>query len=256
VVEANYREIDTPPHATDNLPNCDTKTSDMKTLIIPDLHHHIENAERWLSTQPFERVVFLGDYFDDFGDNVSDARKTATWLRRQIETTEDIFLLGNHDAPYMFPENPQLYCPGFTKPKAAGIREILKPEHWKRLQLATVEQGWLLSHAGFHPSWIGDIPLNELTALCDISMRRAARGVPDPLFGAGHDRYGTQDIGGPLWLDWASLVPILGINQIVGHTPGSKVRAKVTPNSKNYCLDVRNGCAAAILSDGEILILE
>jgi len=227
----------------------------MRTLIIPDLHHHVENAERWIASQSADRVIFLGDYFDDFGDNVSDARKTAEWLRRRIETTQDIFLIGNHDAPYMFPENPQLYCPGFTKPKAAGIREILKPEHWKRFQQATIEQGWLLSHAGFHPNWISGVPLNELSTLCDNSMQRAARGVPDPFFGAGIDRDGSQGVGGPLWLDWASLVPIPGINQIVGHTPGSKVREKVTPDSKNYCIDVRNGCAAAILLNGETQIL-
>ncbi len=228
----------------------------MRTLIIPDLHHHVENAERWLSTQQYDRVIFLGDYFDDFGDNVSDARKTAAWLRQRIETTQDVFLLGNHDAPYIYPENPQLYCPGFTKPKAAGIREILSPMHWKRLQLATLEQGWLISHAGFHPDWIRGVPLSELSTFCDTSMRRAARGVPDPLFGAGRDRYGSQSVGGPLWLDWASLVPLPGINQVVGHTPGSTVREKITPDSKNYCLDVRNGCAAAILSDGQIQILD
>jgi hypothetical protein len=228
----------------------------MKTLIIPDLHHHVENAERWIASKSADRVVFLGDYVDDFGDNVSDARKTAEWLRRRIETTQDVFLLGNHDAPYLFPENPQLYCPGFTKPKAAGIREILTPEHWKRFQLAVIEQGWLLSHAGFHPEWIGPFPLSTLTNSCAAALQRAARGEPDPLFGAGRDRDGFQSVGGPLWMDWASLVPIPGINQIVGHTPGTKVREKITADSKNYCLDVRNGSAAAILSDGEVCILE
>ena len=228
----------------------------MKTLIIPDLHHHIENAERWLSTQQFDRVVFLGDYFDDFGDNVSDARKTATWLRRRIETTQDIFLLGNHDAPYMFPDNPQLYCPGFTKAKAAGINEILAPEHWKRFQLAHREQGWLMSHAGLHPNMLPSEGLDGLEQRCHLSLDRASQGKSDPLLAWGMDRLGPEIVSGPLWLDWESLRPITGINQIVGHTPGSKVRKKVTPTSKNYCLDVRNGCAAAILSKGEILILD
>ena len=227
----------------------------MRTLIIPDLHHHVENAEHWLSSQQFDRVIFLGDYFDDFGDNVSDSRKTAGWLRHRIETTQDIFLLGNHDAPYRFPDNPQLYCPGFTKPKAAGIREILKPKHWARLQLAVVEQGWLLSHAGFHPFWLGNAPLSAVAALCDSALERAARGEPDPLFGAGSDREGSQHLGGPLWMDWHSLVPIPGINQLVGHTPGIAVREKIANSSRTYCLDVRNGAAAAIISSGEITVL-
>jgi hypothetical protein len=57
-------------------------------------------------------------------------------------------------------------------------------------------------------------------------------------------------------MDWDSLVPIAGINQIVGHTPGRQVREKHTPSSRNYCLDVKNGSVAAILSDGELNILE
>lgn len=54
----------------------------MSTLIIADLHHYTENADRWLESQQFDRVIFLGDYFDDFGDNVNDARRTARWLLR------------------------------------------------------------------------------------------------------------------------------------------------------------------------------
>jgi hypothetical protein len=57
-------------------------------------------------------------------------------------------------------------------------------------------------------------------------------------------------------MDWDSLVPISDINQIVGHTPGRKVREKHTPDSRNYCLDVKNGSVAAILEDGELNILE
>jgi hypothetical protein len=52
--------------------------SHVRALIIPDLHHHTENADYWLSSQTYERVIFLGDYFENFGDDVSDARLTAT----------------------------------------------------------------------------------------------------------------------------------------------------------------------------------
>lgn len=144
----------------------------MRTLIIPDLHHHMENAERWFATQGFERAIFLGDFFDDFGDGLEDAKHTALWLRNRIESAPaDVFLLG------------------------------------------------------------------------------------DPLLGAGRDRFGPQPIGGPLWLDWSSLIPISGINQVVGHTPDNRVREKSAPGSKNYCLDVRNGEAAAMLENGKITVL-
>lgn len=228
----------------------------MKTLVIADLHNHIPHAEHWLTTQSYGKVIFLGDFFDDFGDDVADARRTAAWLRRRIEGTRDVFLLGNHDASYMFPDNPHLFCPGFSLEKSEGIAQILLPEHWKRFQMMSLEQGWLLSHAGFRPEWLQGGGLGRLAGLCDSALQRAENGLGDPLLGAGRDRGGPQQIGGPLWLDWQSLVPIPGINQVVGHTPGNQVREKTTPQSQNFCLDVFNGMASAIIEDGAIRVLD
>jgi len=227
----------------------------MRLLIVPDIHNHTENAEHWLKTQQFDRALFLGDYFDDYEDNVTDARGTALWLRHRMETTDDIFLLGNHDVAYMFPDDPQLYCPGFTRAKAQGIREILSPKHWRRFRLAQAEQGWLISHAGFHPVWIKDPTVERILERCEKAMALARLNVVDPILGMGEDRGGVQRFGGPLWMDWDSLLLIPGINQVVGHTPGGDVRTKLTRNSRNYCLDVKNGSVAAILAGGKLEIL-
>src|SRR6266478_5050422 len=97
----------------------------MRTLIIPDLHHHTENADYWLRSQTYDRVILLGDFFDDFGDDISDARQTAMWLRRRLDSSDDVVLLGNHDAAYMFSHLDALYCPGFTRAKAKAIQEVL-----------------------------------------------------------------------------------------------------------------------------------
>jgi 3',5'-cyclic AMP phosphodiesterase CpdA len=227
----------------------------MRALIIPDLHHHTENAEYWLKTQSYDRVIFLGDFFDDFGDNANDARQTAFWLRNRMDSSDDIMLLGNHDAAYMFPHLDALYCSGFSRAKARAIQEVLEPRHWQRFKLAHAEQGWLLSHAGFHPAWIKTPAMKPLIDLGGEVMAKAGRGVVDPLLGAGFDRGGSQPFGGPLWLDWDSFVPTPGLNQIVGHTPGAEVREKHMLESENYCLDVRNGAAAAILEDGNVSTL-
>lgn len=57
-------------------------------------------------------------------------------------------------------------------------------------------------------------------------------------------------------MDFDSLIPIAGIHQIVGHTPGGEVRAKFAPKSRNYCLDVGNSAVAAILLNGKLKILK
>ena len=38
-------------------------------------------------------------------------------------------------------------------------------------------------------------------------------------------------------MDWDELVPITGLNQLVGHTPDKSVRHKNAPTSRNICLD-------------------
>ena len=226
----------------------------MHVLIIPDIHNQTDNADYWLTTQQYDRVVFLGDYFDCFGDDVSDVRRTAVWLRNRIQSSDDVFLLGNHDAAYMFPECEELYCPGFTKAKSRGIREVLGAHHWERFRLAFEEQGWLFSHAGFHPTLISEPRVQAILQQSSDAMKKAKRRIIDPLLGTGVDRGGLQRYGGPLWLDWSSLQPIAGISQIVGHTPGEVVREKITSASRNYCLDVENASVAAILAGGEVTI--
>jgi hypothetical protein len=228
----------------------------MRTLIIPDIHHQTGNADYWLETQRFDRVVFLGDYFDNFGDDVNDARRTAMWLRDRMERPDDVFLLGNHDAAYLFPNSADLYCPGFTKAKAKGIHEILHREHWARFQLAHAEQDWLMSHAGFHPVWMENPTVEGIVDRCALAMKRAKKRFVDPILGMGEDRGGVQRYGGPLWMNWGSLVPIPGINQVVGHTSDDHVRLNTTPKSRNYCLDVNNASVAAILCERKLTILK
>ena len=97
--------------------------------------------------------------------------------------------------------------------------------------------------------------LKQIIALGDGAMKKAARGLGDPLLGAGIDREGAQSFGGPLWMDWDSFVPIPGIHQIVGHTPGTEVREALGGNSTNYCLDVQNGAVAALLREGRLAVL-
>jgi hypothetical protein len=112
-----------------------------------------------------------------------------------------------------------------------------------------------MSHAGFHRDWFEEPTIDWMLQHCAEVLRDAKRRIVDPLLGMGMDRGGSQHIGGPLWMDWCNLVPIPGINQVVGHTPDVCVREKLKPKSRNYCLDVGNGRVAAILEDGELEIL-
>ncbi|KAF6244438.1 hypothetical protein C6989_09210 [Nitrosopumilus sp. b2] len=57
------------------------KDTSEKTLIIPDIHNDYNTAKK-LSQENPHKIVFLGDYFDDFGDKVQDATNIAKWLKK------------------------------------------------------------------------------------------------------------------------------------------------------------------------------
>ena len=225
-----------------------------RTLVIPDLHNQIEHADYWLSTQRYDRAVLLGDYFDSFDDTVEDARRTALWLKERLHDPKLVFLLGNHDTPYRFAENEALFCDGYSKAKAKEIRSILNKEDWREMKLACTSEGWLLSHAGFHPVWMKEPTVEKILARCEMAERRAARGKLDPIFALGELPGGVQRFGGPLWMDWGAFRPIPGINQLVGHTSGETVRTSILPGSMNACIDIGNASVAAVLCKGEIQI--
>ncbi len=204
-----------------------------RILIIPDVHTQIRRAEWALANIEHDRVVWLGDWFDDFGDSVESNRLTALWLRNRMDTTQDVFLLGNHDAPYLWPEVRGLLCSGHTREKRTVINEVLPRTYRKRFSLFFLEdeRGFLLSHAGLHPSF-GLTKEQQLRTEVWECLDHLENGLMHPLVGAGVIRGGSQPYGGITWLDWREIEPI-GWKQIVGHTRGVEPRC----SGDNWCID-------------------
>ncbi len=235
----------------------------MKTLVIPDIHNHFERVEVFLdkleTKLKFDEIVFLGDYFDDFGDTPGDAIKTATWLKRSLQDPRRIHLVGNHDMPYLVQrESEHTYCPGWTKIKHDRVNEIMKRSDWDKIRPAYYSQDWLFSHAGFS----GDIftkprveaKPEDLIAQVEKAFEQVKTGMFVPEFAAGW-RMGTPWYGGITWSHWGNeFRPIPGINQMVGHTIGSFPRADHLKPNKNYCIDCAGNVAVAI-QDGELSII-
>lgn len=230
-----------------------------RTLIIPDLHHKVLWIDNFLKNQTHNEVVFLGDYFDAFGDTVTDAQKTAHWLKYALEEYPNAhFLMGNHDAGYRFPANIHLSCAGFTRAKSDAINSILTQDDWAKLKLYHFTQEFLCTHAGL-TKWLYQIDpaIEDLDHLCEVALRCASSRLPDKLLGAGYDRGGTQPVGGLIWCDWYNFRPLDGINQIMGHSSANEVRARIitdkTTNqdtSINYCIDT-HASHVGVIEDGK-----
>lgn len=253
-----------------------------KILIIPDIHHQCKKVARIINrhtdweigksigafdtlARDFDRenekyytkvdkVIQIGDFFDDFNDTPQIAQKTATFICELLENPNFIWLAGNHDTAVMYCKGKGSFygCSGFTFEKQKIIQSVMGDRLYEN-QLAywtgitpTDPNGFLLSHAGLHPSYLPYIPgqtiynfnWNWLEGRLKEAQIRAKSGIPDCFLAAGTIRGGSEPYGGITWLDWSDFEPIAGIRQIVGHTRNYAPRRIIDANGDdNWCLD-------------------
>ncbi len=219
----------------------------MKVIIISDLHNRVDWVEPVLSSLEYDKVIFLGDYFDDFNDTVDDALNSARWLKQSLSRPDRIHLCGTHEMWYRFPDNPFLQASGNTEQKSNVINHILTEKDWNTLKLCYYEQGFLLTHAGVHSYLLGknnlctQEMLNRIKSETEKALQDVKNGKINPWLDAGFARGGLQVVGGITWLDWnEEFEPVPYLNQIVGHTQLKNPEEKSSENSKNYCLDTKN----------------
>ena len=225
-----------------------------RCLVIPDIHHRnglVAEIRQRHSELP---VVFLGDYFDDFGDGPFDIRQTCARVAQALEDDRDCFLLGNHCFAYLAYDLGVLWgrCAGWTLAKQLVFHEYFPGDTLlRRTNWLVWVQGWLLSHAGItnelYRRFAKRRTEEEICQWAEDAESAFRAGVADPALVAGRDRGGQYPHGGLLWCDWNSFRPVPGVRQIFGHTIGSDVREK----SGSFCLDT-NLRSYEILDSGNL----
>lgn len=179
---------------------------DVKTLIIPDIHLKtdkiLDHARLILEKdKEIKQVIFLGDYFDDWGldNSYSDYMKTIADLFEFSLEYPCHFLIGNHDVPYLTGKLRHYSSKHPEIVEEANIfLQAIKP------QVAILCNDYLLSHAGFihEPKKQDFKPLNI------------------KLF----EKY-EQDEYSPLWIRPNNLFLSSNLRkQIVGHTPVTSIK--------------------------------
>jgi hypothetical protein len=227
-----------------------------RVIVIPDFHQDINFAREALEKEKsnYDHIITLGDEFDSHKSfpAVAGIKETAQFaIDLQRGTFGSITqLLGNHSLAYAeswysnsrFSHKRHLMncCGGFTNSKSIEINKIFKWENWQKYQLFCEFGGFLISHAGFHPSFWNFYKTREenLDALWEESVD-ALRSISiksSRLFGCGQARGGQLKAGGPCWLDFndefddnPELPP-----QIVGHTQSCN---EVKQKGRSYCID-------------------
>ncbi len=217
-----------------------------RLFVCPDLHEacNLDEVEAAIRRESPARTIFLGDYFDQFDDTPEDAARTAAWLKSSLAQSNRVHLWGNHDLAYGFSEISEAWCSGFTWEKCNAINAVLSPDDWTRLRLTHWEGDFLFSHAGWSREFSGGPSRAHVSELRthlaseEVGAWRCLKmGKAHWIFGVGCIRGGTERCGGLLWCDVREFMPIAGLNQIFGHTPGNLGTVKSGRDSFNLCLD-------------------
>jgi hypothetical protein len=165
------------------------------------------------------------------GDLLHLGHATAEADRRTLELGSrwiDLQVLGNHEAFYAFGLD-SCWWAGMASPDQVhpDVLETLRRQAVEgRWQVAATLDGWLLTHAGLHPSYQGEVGTQTsqaADALRSAFAERLANGARIPVIDrSGPVRGYDPEPGGVLWCDLTEIEPLAGENelhQIVGHTP-------------------------------------
>lgn len=208
----------------------------MKTLIIPDMHNKTAEAEHVIQKENPERTIFLGDYFDSFGEGIEFAHETAIWLRSSLQKPDRVHLIGNHDLSYV--GNGLFPCSGFDSFKMWAIGRILGKEDWSKMVFHVWLDDWLCTHAGVSRQFFDNYSLGrDIRTFMKEEELEATKSIQSgsyhPFFHCTKTRGGFDRYPGILWCDYDEFEDMTGIKQIFGHTPDSKVRK----SGNHICLD-------------------
>mgnify|MGYP001566258150 CR=1 FL=1 len=216
----------------------------MIILLIPDIHLKHKRAQRIIDAAGADINLFLGDIFDDFGDDVRQNVEAAIWFKEKLNDKRNIIIQSNHNFGHQYPKNPYGPCSGWTKEKSDAINKILTKEDWQKTRWHYVAQGYLFTHAGLLSKFLNpkiktlediDKFLTEQGKEADIC---AATGQSFWFYRAGFCRGGGYAAsGGILWCDFnKEWSPIAGIKQIFGHT---EIRTPEISKNGDIAIDCR-----------------
>ena len=197
----------------------------MKILIIPDVNPKFGLAETIIERENPDNVVFLGDYFDSFGDNMEIANQTALWLKESLEKPNRIHLLGNHDLSYL---NENHRCSGFDQVKLFAIRQT--EVDLTKLQHYCWVGDWLCTHAGLTREFMSSYNINNL--FVGEFLDYMIENYTDRLYNCSPFRGGRDAHSGIVWCDYDEFLDIPNVKQIFGHTRGS-----LRKTENHICLD-------------------
>jgi hypothetical protein len=238
----------------------------MKTVAIGDTHGRSFWKLIIEQEKPFDKLIFIGDYFDTH-ETISPELQAINFREicqyKEENSDKVILLIGNHDEHY-FPFMGNSGTSGYNTGAAPAIGHLLMT-YKDLLKMAHAEDNLLFSHAGIGETWlINNHP--DLETNPGIYLFNSAKDIANkvnelwkfkPLLFKFNGWEPTGDNVGqtPIWIRPRSLMKDSqkmkenGITQIVGHTQQNQIdiKGKAT-GGKYYFIDTLG-------TSGEYLII-
>lgn len=221
----------------------------MKTIILGDTHGRTVWQEI-VAKNSFDKIVFIGDYFDTHEDisarqQKENFRNIVTFKNQNNDKV--VLLFGNHDFHYLGSAD-ETYS-GYQQRHKTDIQEMLHAAiDAGLLQMCYLSKNFLLSHAGVTKTWCraNNINLSHLeNSINDLFIYK-----PNAFkfkIGKNHSEYGDDVSQSPIWVRPNSLLEdaVDGFIQVVGHT-----------TQENLALSPNVTLIDTLGTSGEFLIIE
>jgi hypothetical protein len=214
----------------------------MKIIALGDTHGRTI-WKRIMAKETFDKVVFIGDYFDTHEDvSVGQQIENFKDIIQCKETYKDklVLLFGNHDFHYLSAMGE--HYSGFNRYDAGDIEELLLAALKKDyLQICFHYEQFLFVHAGITKTWcrntLGKDHFDN-GAILEQTINHLFRSEPKKFGftpGGRYDVYGDEVEQSPIWVRPDSLFVdrLNNFTQIVGHT----VQEQLTPFSDVTLID-------------------
>lgn len=213
-------------------------------LVLPDIHGRKFWKDKCQDITKYDRVIFLGDYFDPYGFEHITTEDAIENFKEILELKKNNFdkvvlLLGNHDMSYysQYYYNRYDYHCRHSKEFHDKISSMFN-EHLDWFKLIHIEDNIVFSHAGIREDWINmmnkqfsknnlptieikEIP-NDFIKLNDILNNRREQCLGDFI---SKYRGGKDPVGSCVWADVHEHYFPDGyakVKQIFGHTLQAK----------------------------------
>jgi predicted MPP superfamily phosphohydrolase len=226
----------------------------MKIIAIGDIH----GRDYWksiLNKEIFDKVIFIGDYFDSFdipGD--IQCNNFADIIQFKKDNMDKVILLtGNHDFHYM--GYGEQYS-GFQHGYQYSIGCLLD-DNKNLLQMSYAHNNILFTHAGVSTIWLrnngydGGMDLNNINLFINDLFKYKPNKFKFTI-GKNYSQTGNDICQTPIWIRPESLVKdMVGeFKQVVGHT--QKIQIHIDMDL--ILIDALNSSEYLIIEDGIISV--